>query len=177
MAVSATPTEEADLVASSLLRLADGISAVVQSARENRERSDGVNDFLSFENKTGIKKLFAVSTLYAECMSRLGLTSRKQLEALCQRQLKAEEKAGEETECVVERLFSAEDSFTEFVDEMEQQLNLVEDRQRPQNVLGVGDCIPLEHKLLSVSSREQVPIKSVLEGSPFSLLVLMRHFG
>ena len=105
----------------------------------------------------------------AECLATLGVESRQQLKDLIssmadnacvqeawQQQLVVEEKMTKAIAAVEAELRAGDGSIGE--------------------VTGVGELLP-DLPLLELETQNTVGLRSILKSSPFTLLVLVRHFG
>ena len=163
--------DEKALLLSSLGKLTDGLNKVVEEGRRSYKES-GLDKYLSFENPNGVRCLFKPMPMYVECMRGMDVRTRSELEGVwmgCFSDGQVREG--------VDDLLSAEETFEEFVSEVDQELKKKEDALELQNVVTLGDQLPADLSLTKAKSGEAVRLESLWRKSKYTLFVLLRHFG
>ncbi len=117
-------------------------------------------------------KLIAVVTGYIECMGKLGVRTRKELEKLWD--VHYNEPGVEDA---VKHLLQAENSFSEFVAEVENKLSSFEDKLTTNAAAQVGQVLPKDQSLIDIPSGKPITLEECWKGAKFTLFVLLRLFG
>ena len=161
------------LLVSSLSALTEKIQSTVEGAREAYSQAE-LFEFLAYSHDAnwGVMKLFAVTPAYAECLKKLGLQSKAELEQLWE---KHDGEPG--VKDAVQKLLLAENSFTEFVDEVEGKLIPFENRLTTKEPVQVGQHLPKDHPLIDVSSGKSLTLEACWKEAKYTLFVLLRLFG
>lgn len=157
---------------SSILWLGEKIESVVRQVEENFNASSDLYHFMKLGNRNGITPLFAVSHAYSDCMKRVGVQSRVELERLW-----AQHYGHAEVRDAVETLLEAEEAFTELVGKVERKLVPYEDMAIANRPAIVGKLLPKELGLIDASSGQPTTLDTYWKDSKFTLFVLVRHFG
>ena len=147
---------------------------VEQTVEEGRKRYEPwtVLEYISLANKDGIRQMFRPMPAYAECMLGLGVKSRTGLEQLWMGLYRD----SEVRECVDE-LLSAEESYEEFIAEVEEKLQKEEGKCAVASAVTVGHQLPRDLSFIEAKSGEVTSLQSHGKQLKFTLLVLIRHFG
>ena len=159
--------DEKALLLSFLGKLTDGLNKVVEEGRKSFKES-GLNEYLSFENPSGIRCLFRPMPMYVECMKAVGVRTRSELEGVW----KGCFSDGQVQESV-DDLLSAEERYEEFVAEVDQALKKKEDVLDLQTVVTLGDRLPADLSLTKAKSGEAVSLESLWRKSTYTLFVLL----
>ena len=130
-----------------------------------------LEEYVSLANRNGICRMFRPMSAYVECMSGLGVKTRKGLEELW----KGLFRDSEVQECV-EELLSAEEGYEEFIAEVEKELQKKE-KCTISSAVTAGCQLPQDLSFTEAKSGELTSLQSCGKRSKFTLLVLMRHFG
>lgn len=159
-------------VITALKKLTEAVEQTVEDGRQKYEPLT-VNEYVSLANKDGIRRMYKPMPSYAECMLGLGVATRAGLEELW----KGLYRDSEVQECV-EELLSAEESYEEFIAEVDEELQREEGKcVVPSAVTTVGQQLPRDLSFVEAKSGESTSLQSQRKQSKFTLLVLMRHFG
>lgn len=167
----ATEVEVRALLVSSLGALRDSIAKVVQQGRANYKASKDVHDYMRGGNDRGIGKLFGWRP-YTECMKRTAVQTRAELEQLWRRHY-----VHPEVRDAVDDLLEVEEDFAEFVNEVDKELSLYEDKIAYKDVAEMGQMLPKDLEVIEASSGQLATLESYWKGSKFTLFVVLRHFG
>ena len=168
---AAGPEGRAALI-SSILWLSEKVESVVRQVEENFKVSSDLYHFMKLGNRNGITALFAVSHAYSDCMKRVGVQSRVELERLW-----AQHYSHADVRDAVEALLEAEEAFNEFVGKVERKLVPYEDVAITKRPATVGQLLPKELGLIDASSGQPTTLDMYWKDSKFTLFVLVRHFG
>lgn len=162
---------EKSLLLSSLGKLTEGINKVVEEGRRAYKEA-GLDGYLSFETPKGVRCLFQPVSLYVDCMKAVNVGTRAELEHLWKGYYSDE--AVQES---VEELLGAEESYEEFVAEVDQDLQKSGDKLALPDVVTVGKQLPTELSLTEAKSGDTVCLESYWKRSKSTLFVLIRHFA
>lgn len=157
---------------SSVSTLSEKIECVVSQVRENFKASTDLYDFIKLGNRNGISALFAVSHAYSDCMKAMGVRTKAEME-----QLWGKHYSDVLVRDTVEALLDGEESFTEFLAEVERELIPCEDESVTNDPAMVGQVLTKDLTLLDVSSGQHSTIDAYWKGTKFTLFVVVRHFG
>ncbi len=162
------------LLLTALQKLATGVAGVVEENRTAYKSAPSVLDFISFNNQYGVRRMFRAMPMYAECMSSLGVATRKEMEG-CWKARFREEEVREE----VDELLHAEEGFDGFLAEVEEDLKREETKLAAPHVIEEGKKLPLDLALVNSRTGEANKLESHwgLQDDRQTLFVLMRHFA
>lgn len=161
------------LLVESLLNLAKKIESAVERTREDYNKSE-LYQFLTYSKNSnhGILKIFAATPAYADCMKKLGVQSKAELEDLWGKHY------GEPgVKDAVDILLQAENNFTMCVAEIEGKLRPLETKLTLNSAARIGQDLPEEHPLVEIPSGKQISLQACWKGAKFTLFVLLRLFG
>lgn len=157
----------------SVLALGKAMEGLVESGKANYSASSDISDYIRLDNKNGIRLLYRAKSLYVECMRKVGVKTRKELE-----QLWAKGYSNPALRDAVEALLEAEDAFSEFTSMLDRDLVEYEERNSTsQDAIKAGQRLPEDLCFVEASSGEAVPLESHWKTTRFTLFVLLRHFG
>ena len=162
---------EKSLLLSSLGKLTEGINKVVEEGRRAYKEA-GLDEYLRFETPKGVRCLFQPVPLYVDCMKAVNVRTRAELEHLWRGYYS--DHAVQES---VEELLGAEESYEEFVAEVDQDLQKSGDKLALPDVVTVGKQLPTELSLTEAKSGDTVCLESYWKRSKSTLFVLIRHFA
>ena len=163
------------LLVSSLTDLAKNIESVVKRTREDFSKAkDDLYRFLTYSNDEnyGIMKLFGVAIGYAECMTKVGVKNKAELEQLWEQHY-----GDSDVKDAVGSLLKAERNYSDFLDEVEQELSPLEYQLTVKVSAQVGQAFPKEHTLIAIPSGQTSSPEECWKGSKFTLFVFLRLFG
>ncbi len=160
------------MVVSSLSDLSERIVGVVNRVWENYRASTDLYEFIKRGNREGITALYAVSHAYSDCMKRVGVQTRVELE-----QLWGQHYSDPQVRDAVEAVLEAEEKFAEFVARVEEELVPCENVSVSNDPAIVGQVLPKDLGLLDASSGQPTTLDAYWKESKFTLFVLVRHFG
>ena len=160
-----------ELLQSSLGKLTEGMNKVVEEGRKEYKEA-GLDGYLKFENPKGVRCLFQPMPLYVDCMRTVGVGTRVELEHLWRGYYS--DSAVQES---VEELLGAEESFEEFVAEVDRDLQKSGDTLALSDVVTVGEQLPTGLSLTEAKSGDTVSLESFWKRSKYTLFVLVRHFA
>ena len=167
-----TRDEERATLISSLQQITESLETTVSDAKRNFQSSGEVQSYISLDNPSGIRRLFAPMTVYANAISSVKCKTWKEVEHC----LSSHYRDADVCEAV-EGLLSAEDAYKDFVVMVETELIKHEEQCAVENAITVGDPLPPDMTLTSATDGQPVTLRSHWESSKYTLLILMRHFG
>ena len=167
-----TRDEEKATLISSMQQITESLETTISDAERNFQASGEVQSYISLDNPSGIRHLFAPMTVYAHAISSVQCKTWKEVEHC----LSSHYRDADVCEAV-EDLMSAEDSYKNFVAMVEAELIKHEDQCAVKNIITVGDPLPLDMALTSATDGQPVTLRSHWESSKYTLLILIRHFG
>ena len=164
---------EAELV-SALSSLSESIESVVECTRENYKKMTDFVDFLSYchDYNHGPQKLGSTIQSYVDCMEKLGVKTKAELEELWSKNM---ETPG--VKDAIEKLQLAEKHLKEFVDEMEAKLVPLESKTTVNDQAKAGKMLPIGYTVMEIPSGQQTTLGECMKGSSYTLFVLLRLFG
>lgn len=148
-----------------------GIHGVIRKARHDLNRLD-IYQFLNRDNKDGVCQLYAVVSIYAECLRETNAMTRTQLERMwtsCYDHPSVKE--------AVDELLDVEELFEDLVDDIEKALRLREKEQATKGSALSGNVLPKDLGLILASSGKPTTLEACWMHSKYTLFVLLRHFG
>ena len=160
---------------SSLSALAEKIESTVKVTREDFKSTTDIYEFLRWDNhdnEHGIQKLGTATAGYVECMQKLGVKTKAELE-----QLWAKHYGEPGVKEAVEKLLAVEKNFSDFTEEVESQLRPLESKLTVKDPACVGAVLPKDQPLIDVSSGQPVTLESCWKGAKFTLFVFLRMLG
>lgn len=162
------------LLLASLEKLVDGVSEVVEENRATYKDAQDVQEFIRFQNPNGVRRMFRAMSMYAECMSSLGVATRRQLEDLWKAQFRDREVREK-----VDELLHKEESFDDLLAEIEEELKKDEATLAAPHVIEEGEEVPSDLSLVNARTGETEKLGNVCakDIGHHALIVLMRHFG
>lgn len=161
-----------ELLLSALPALSAKVGSVVERVRELYSASSDVSEFMEVGQGRGLRHLFSVTPAYAQCMRKVGVKSRVELEGVWARHY-----GDPEVREAVDALMEEEDDFHQLVAQVEKKLSASEDEATTHPPASVGQLLPKDLQLTEASSGQNVPLGASWTGSKFTLYVLLRHFG
>jgi len=161
------------LLVSSLTTLTKTFEEVIERTRLDLKELE-LEEFLPWSNDDnhGILKLGAITPAYAECMKKVGVRKRAELE-----QLWTKFNDDFDVRSAVEGLLQAEKKFVEFTAEVEEEFSPLENKLTVKGTLKMGQMIPKNQTLIEVPSGQPLPLEECQKGARFTLFVLLRLFG
>ena len=158
----------------SLTDLAKKVESVIKRTRQDFNKATDLYHFLTYSNDEnyGVMKLSAVASSYAECMTKVGVQTKAELEQLWEKHY--EEPAVKDA---VSNLLKAEKNYAGFLDEMERKLSTLEDKLTVNGSAQVGQEFPKEHSLIEIPSGQPSSPEACWKGSKFTFFVFLRLFG
>ncbi len=158
---------------SSLTTLAKKIENDTQKTKKSFQVSD-LHEFLAYTKdlSRGIMQLSPVTFHYVECMEKLGVRTRMELEKLWDAHY-----TEPGVEDAVQSLLQAEKSFSEFVAEVESKFSPFEDKLTTNAAAQVGQVLPKDQSLIDIPSGKPITLEECWKGAKFTLFVLLRLFG
>ena len=162
----------ADVVASQVSSLAGKVSQVLTTCRTSRQACGDLERYLDVGNPTGVKQIFQIMPAYAEAMSNVGVTKKKDFEALWRSKF-----ANAEVRDSVEDLLQVQDEVEEFLRELEVELAKADTSERRGGALHTGNVFPADLVVTDVASESEVALGETWSTSGHTLYVFMRHFG
>lgn len=166
--------EGASLLASSLAGITEKIEGAVKQTREEFGKSTDLYKFIIYSNDVnyGVMKLAAPVVGYAECMTKMGVKTKAELEQLWEKHI-----AVPEVKEAVDNLLKAERNFTDCLNEIEQKLLLQEDQLTTKEQAQAGQEFPKGHSLIEIPSGKPTSPEACWKNSKFTLFVFLRLFG
>lgn len=163
-----------NLLVSCLSVLAEKIEKCVNLTREDFKASTDLYEFVMYSHDVnhGIMKLIAATPGYVECMQKLGVKTKAELE-----QLWAKHYGEPGVKEAVEKLLEAEKKYAEFIAEVESELSPNENKLTINDAAKEGEMLPKDHGLIEIPSGQPVTLESCWKGAKFTLFVLLRLFG
>lgn len=160
-------------LASSLLALAGTFESVVEKTRADFQTAD-LDSFLSYSHREdhGIGKLGALCVGYAECLQKVGVKTKVELE-----QLWTKHENDPEVREAVGKLLAAEKDYSAFLDEIEDKLNLSEAKVAIKDEARPGQMLPRDLTLIDIPSGRPLPLEACWGEADHTLFVLLRLFG
>lgn len=152
--------------------LTEKISQTLRSCRTDYTECPDLDQYLSLDNSSGIKKIFQIMPAYAEAMKNVGVKNNKELKALWGSRF-----ADPAVRDSVEDLLQVQDEVEEFLQELETKLGKVDASAGAGVNRQAGDILPADLVVIEVPSGKSIPLKESWTGSKYTLYVLMRHFG
>ena len=164
---------ETELV-SALSTLSTMVENAVEHTREVFKEAKDFEHFLAYSDDInhGTQKLATTIYSYADCMEKVGVKTKAELEELWSKNI---EKPG--VKDAVEKLQLAEKHLKELVDEIAAKLNPQEDKATVNEPAKVGEVLPKDYKVMEIPSGQQITLEESLKGSKYTLFVLLRLFG
>lgn len=153
-------------------KLTRGIERVVGEAKEDYAACANIEDYLRMDAKGGMRQMFRVMPIYAECMASLGVKTRAEQDQLCS----TWSHCPEVRECY-DILLNTEDTFNDFSKSANVELQKEEAKMIPPNVTKIGCRLPEELSLVDARTGDEVGLTCLCTRSTFTVMVLMRHFG
>lgn len=156
-----------------LTTLVRRIESDVDHTKENLNQTDFL-EFMRYYHDLnhGALKLLDISEGYAECMTKLGVKTKTELEELWKSR-----RDDLEVQNAVEKLQLAEKSLDELIAEIEKKLQSHEKLITTKNRIQAGELLPKDYSVLAIPSGQQVSLEECWKGSEFTLFVLLRLFG
>ena len=158
------------LLVSQLTAHAKKIESVIELTRADFLQAD-FDDFLVYINDAnhGILKLCAIFVSLAECIEKLGVRTRAELE-----QLWSKHYGEPEVKEAVDYLLEAEKSYASFLTEMENKISPGENKLRVKNAAQGGQTLPKDLSLIAMPSGQPKALEECWKGAKFTLFVLLR---
>ena len=162
------------MLASSLAGITEKVESAVKLTREEFEKATDLQKFIIYKNDVsyGVMKLAAPVMGYAECMTKMGVKTKAELEQLWEKHI-AEPQVKE----AVDNLLKAEKNFTDCLNEIEQKLLLQEDQLTTNQEAQGGQEFPKGHSLTEIPSGQPTSPEACWKESKFTLFVFLRLFG
>ncbi len=163
------------LLLAALQKLAAGVTEVVEESQAAYKAAPNLQDYINFRNEFGVRRTFRAMPMYVECMSSLGVSTRRELEELWKAHFK-DEGVREK----VDELIHVEESFDEFLAEVDEELKRDEAQLLAPHVVEDREKLPLDVALVDARSGGTIKLESLCDkedNSHLTLLILMRHFG
>ena len=161
-----------ELVLTAVDSLTGALNKMVQDGREDYKQVQHINDFVKSHGKEelhGLLKVYPVQ-LYVECFKSLGITSRKELENLWSRYL-----SDESMRHSVEDLLTAEERYKEFVGELDEIMNVHEEKTALP-VVPIGGHLQTDATFPEARSGIATSLNSLLKKCAYTLFVLRKHY-
>lgn len=153
--------------------LSAALARMLQDGKSNFEKSGrDINLFCKSHGPDDLQGLLTVYPVhyYAQCFNKVGVKSKKELEALWSKYF-----SDEEVRTSVEALISAEENYKSFMKELDQYLKTYED-EVALPVVNVGDCLPMDVSFVHASTGNKVSLSSILKKTIYTLFVLRKHY-
>jgi len=162
----------ADVLASQVSALAEKVAQVLTNCRTSRQACEDLESYLDVGNSSGIKQIFQIMPAYVETMSNVGVTKKKDLEALWGSKF-----ANPEVRDSVEDLLQVQEEVEAFLRELEVELAKADDDDGRGCVVQTGDFLPGDLAVTDVALGSEVSLGESWRSSAHTLYVFLRHFG
>lgn len=159
-----------EVLVAALNKLATALEKQVEDTRKSYDPSRLDQFFCGDSKEAGVYGVYPVQHYY-ECLSAVGVKTRKELEEVWVRFYKDE--AVRES---VEGLLTAEDNWRAFIRYMDAGLQKIESERSPVATSTLGSQLPQDLCLTEAVSGDSVAVETILKESRYTLFILRKHY-